>query len=433
MARYDLTYTMMNYLDRHQILHLLQFLQDQQLYNGKDLQQAKVQLVSATKMVDCAIEEYKELHGVDTIPKEMEERTEKERNFVFSELKRTELACGPLMELLKEDEDGDDSRPSLSLESLRSKKEVSPGNIEALFGRAKLVFDIGRYESAAKTLAIFRKLSDDEDKKFWALWGKLAAEILMVNCEVAHEDLKELRQEIDRQVFAGHLAQLQQRSWLVHWSLFIFFNLEGGLSAMMEFLLQEKLINTIQTQCPHILRYIACAVIINKLRKNVLKDVVKILISEKDAYSDPITQFVTAVYSEFDFERAMELLPECNQVAATDFFLGDNMADQFTEGARLLIFETACRIHKCIDLEKIQKYLCLEEDEADATIVKLISESNINANVDSANRQLIVATQKRTAAQVVIDLSKSRNLENRSNQLIAQVKKKYALLEPDHN
>lgn len=35
-------------------------------------------------------------------------------------------------------------------------------------------------------------------------------------------------------------TQLQQRVWLIHWSLFIFFNTEGGRSQMIEFLFNER-------------------------------------------------------------------------------------------------------------------------------------------------------------------------------------------------
>lgn len=36
-------------------------------------------------------------------------------------------------------------------------------------------------------------------------------------------------------------------------------------------------LNAIQTMCPHILRYLATAVIINKSRRNSLKDLVKVI------------------------------------------------------------------------------------------------------------------------------------------------------------
>jgi len=427
MPGYDLTATMMKYLDRHQILPLLEFLQENKLYNSKDLQKAKLDLVSKTKMVDFAIEEYKQLYNTEDVPAGMEEQ----RTRVYNELSETQAACGALLEIV-ESEDEDEERPSLDL--LRAQKGVTKENVAALYPYAKLNFDCGRYQLAAKTLKYFRALSDDDEKKFWALWGKLASEILMVNCEVALEDLKDLRQEIDRRVFTDHFEQLQQRTWLVHWSLFIFFNLEGGLAALLEFLFQEKLINTIQTQCPHILRYIATAVVINKSqsRKNVLKDVVKILVSEEEEYSDPVTKFLVAIYSRFDFDKSRDLLKACKEVVETDFFMAGEdgqMAKQFMEGACLLVFETCCRIHKCISIETMGKHLNLEGADAESKIVQLIRESNMPANIDSINKQIIVPTQRRNAYQMVTDLAKSRNLEHRSNNLIQQVEKKYQLLD----
>lgn len=262
--------TMIQYLDRHQVLPLLEFLQEKQMYNARSLQKAKLDLVSKTKMVDFAIEEYKQLHNTEDAPAEMEAL----RPAVYEEMEQKQAACGPLLAVLHPDEDAEPLE--VGIDYPRS-NGVTEEHIAALYPYAKLNYDIGRYQLAATTLKYFRMWSDDEEKKFWALWGKLAAEILMVNCEDAYEDLKELRNEIDKRVFADHLEQLQQRTWLIHWSLFIFFNLEGGLSAMIDFLFQDRLMNTIQTNCPHILRYIACAVIINKTRKSVLKDTIKLL------------------------------------------------------------------------------------------------------------------------------------------------------------
>ncbi len=36
-------------------------------------------------------------------------------------------------------------------------------------------------------------------------------------------------------------------------------------------------LNTVQTTCPHILRYITAAAIISKRRKNIMKELVKII------------------------------------------------------------------------------------------------------------------------------------------------------------
>lgn len=36
-------------------------------------------------------------------------------------------------------------------------------------------------------------------------------------------------------------------------------------------------LNAIQTMCPHILRYLAAAVIVNRSRRSILKDLVKVI------------------------------------------------------------------------------------------------------------------------------------------------------------
>lgn len=43
-------------------------------------------------------------------------------------------------------------------------------------------------------------------------------------------------------------------------------------------------LNAIQTMCPHILRYLATAVIINRSRRSALKDLVKVIQQESYTY-----------------------------------------------------------------------------------------------------------------------------------------------------
>jgi len=80
-------------------------------------------------------------------------------------------------------------------------------------------------------------------KKFLALWGKLAAEILMVNTEAAYHDLCLLRDAIDSRVNVSHLHQLQQRTWLIHWALWPFLRFPDfpqGRNFMIDFLLEDN-------------------------------------------------------------------------------------------------------------------------------------------------------------------------------------------------
>lgn len=119
--------------------------------------------------------------------------------------------------------------------------------------------------------------------------------------------------------------------------------------------------------CPHILRYLATAVIINRSRRSALKDLVKVIQQESYTYRfvkiinyeklltttkcfrDPITEFLEHLYVNFDFDGARQKLHECQIVLFNDFFL-ISCLDEFVENARLMIFETFCRIHQCISI-----------------------------------------------------------------------------------
>ncbi len=150
------------------------------------------------------------------------------------------------------------------------------------------------------------------------------------------------------------MHQLQQRTWFIHWSLFVFFNHPKGRDNIIDVFFTPSYINTIQTACPWILRYLTTAVVTNKRRKNILKDLVKIIQQESYEYKDPITEFIESLYVKFDFEGAQRKLKECEEVLNNDFFLVATLPE-FVENARYLISETYCRIHLKIDI-RYDKY-----------------------------------------------------------------------------
>ena len=77
-----------------------------------------------------------------------------------------------------------------------------------------------------------------------------------------------------------------------------------------------------QTTCPWILRYLATAVICNKSsRRNVMKDLIKVIQEESYTYQDPITSFIEDLYVNFDFDGAQQKLRDCETVLVNDFFL----------------------------------------------------------------------------------------------------------------
>ena len=98
-----------------------------------------------------------------------------------------------------------------------------------------------------------------------ALWGKLSCEILTQNWDAALEDLIKLKELIDngntsspanfvKSSTSSNALSLYSRAWLIHWSLFVFFNHPKGRDSIIDMLFQPAYINTIQTACPWVLR-----------------------------------------------------------------------------------------------------------------------------------------------------------------------------------
>jgi translation initiation factor 3 subunit E len=130
---------------------------------------------------------------------------------------------------------------SFTLAGLTS-RGVSDANVAALYKLAKLNFDAGLYAAASLQLqAVIRLTADDSELRFSALWGKLSTSIMMVKSEDAFEDLKALREVIDKRG-GSDLTALQQRTWLIHWSLFIFPHLDNGKVQLIEWLMEPKYI-----------------------------------------------------------------------------------------------------------------------------------------------------------------------------------------------
>merc|ERR1711879_842500 len=124
--------------------------------------------------------------------------------------------------------------------------------------------------------------------------------------ETAMTDLNKLKDTIDSKTFASPLELLQQRTWLIHWSLFVFFNHPNGRNGIVDLCFQDKYLNAIQTTCPHILRYLTTAVISNKKRGAMVDETLRVLQQESHSYSDPITEFLECLFLHFDFDGAQK-------------------------------------------------------------------------------------------------------------------------------
>ncbi|ONM55301.1 Eukaryotic translation initiation factor 3 subunit E [Zea mays] len=129
---------------------------------------------------------------------------------------------------------------------------IGPDHIEALYQYAKFQFECGNYSGAADYLYQYGALCTNSE----------------------------------RNNFSSPLNQLQNRIWLMHWALFIFFN-------------HIRYLNAIQTNAHHLIRYLATSVVVNKRRRNMLKELIKVIQQEHHTYKDPITEFLECLYVNY--------------------------------------------------------------------------------------------------------------------------------------
>ncbi|GIY31435.1 eukaryotic translation initiation factor 3 subunit E [Caerostris darwini] len=437
MAQYDLTSKIGAYLDRHLVFPLLEFLHVKQVYDERELLLGKLEIVKNTRMIDYAIDIHKQLHPNAIIPEELLEKRRK----VVNELKiyqeetnhiRRIFESQPVVKQIETTRDG-----RTLLDFLVKNYQFNIEWMDSVYIFAKSQYECGNYMSATEYLYLYRLLVPSTDKNYLnGMWGKLSAEILMQSWDTALEDFNRLKEFIDSNTkendnfpFGSQLVTLQQRTWLIHWSLFVFFNHPKGQDLIIDtFLYSQQYLNAIQTICPHILRYLTAAVITNKQRPSVMKDLVKVIQQESYQYKDPITEFVECLYVNFDFDGAQQKLRECEQVLANDFFLVSCL-DSFIENARLVIFETFCCIHQCLSISMLAEKLNMTPEVAEKWIVNLIRNARLDAKIDSQLGHVVMGTKKLAPYQQLIEKTKALSL--RTQMLTNSVEKKASANHPE--
>jgi len=213
--------------------------------------------------------------------------------------------------------------------------------------------------------------------------------------------LMKLKEALDSRAAVGTIRDdgmtplnlVTQRVWLMHWSLFVLFNAPSGRLALVDLFLSEPYLNAMQTLAPHLLRYLAVAIVTNKnARRSALRELLAALRQEQYEYNDPITEFVLCLFIEHDFDKAQEMLRECEKVLTEDYFLSNSL-ELFRDCARQYIFEMYCRLHSCIDIKMLSERLNMNEEDAEKWIVNLISSAKLNAKIDSANGTVVMGPQ----------------------------------------
>ncbi|ETV91892.1 hypothetical protein H310_13691 [Aphanomyces invadans] len=416
-AQHDLTNSLAPFMDLHFMFPLIDFLSSNEMYDDKQLQAAKLELLKPTKMADFAIEVHQALHGAAKVPADLE----KKRQVIVDEVKAAKDICKPFLTLM------DNQVKIIALQNdglltaayLEQHHAITSDVLEGVYTFAKLQYECGNYQDCLTYLTYYGVLVPNASEKYLnALWGKLAAEILVFRWEDALADITRINEAIDASG-RSPLEQLQQRTWLLHWSLFVFAWHEEGRDQIVDFMLQSRCLEAIQTNAPWLMRYLAAGVILHKKRRYLIKELLRIIHVDDKAYRDPVIEFLECLYVHFDFELAQTKLLECKHVLASDFFLAEKNMAAFMENARLLTFEIYCRIHHTIDISLLADKLAMnEKGDAEKWIVDLIRNARLDAKIDSQNDVIVMDTRYDSVYRQVI--TKTKDLAARTTSMIAQ-------------
>jgi len=439
-------------------------------YSSKDVAAARLSLLRPTHMVDYAVDTYKSVHGdAAKIPEEMEEQ----KTQVFKQLEELESGCKPLADLCNNEEEKkkliSSGKWSLAALSQEADLNITPEVLEIYRKTAKFQFECGDYQTArdmlenyisllAKSPAPQNSTEDDEmddyksnnkqqnnDKKddignpaiyylksvdaklLQVLWGRLACEILVEQWEAASVALDAVKAALESLVSSKRMSAIEalsERTWLLHWSLFVYWNnsAKGGLEQLVELFHTERYKQAITTNAPHLLRYLTAAVLLCKRRitkkaaagsnaeaRRLMKNLINVM--QDCDYSDPIVEFVNCLCVKFDFESAQTKLQECEKVLDADFFLC-KQTGLFMEEARVFVFENYCRIHNKIDLEALGKKLAMNEDEAERWIVDLIRNAGLDAKIDSEHGCVVMGGTVQSVYEQVMERTRDLNVRS---------------------
>lgn len=425
--KYDLTEKMMPFLDRHLIFPLIEFLSSKELYDSNTIAELKYELLKDANMPDYTAELWMQLNNSEEVPQELLQ----EKQSVLDTLAKFEESTSKVMDVLENPEVINNLKQDKiqNLQLLETKYNVTIGMINDLYKYGQFQYNCGKYQSASDILYHFRVLSTDSSLIASATWGKFAADILSLQWDAVMEELQKLRDIVDQRSFADPLTQLHHRTWIIHWSLFPFFNTEKGKETLCDLFLSSSYISTIQASCPWIIRYLTAAVVsmntgrgYNANFQRRLKDLVRVVGQEQYEYQDPLTEFIRALYIDYDFEEAQAKLLEAEVILSNDFFLA-SIAESFLESARHLISELYCRIHQRIDVAQLSKRLNLTTEQGEKWVANLIQDTKMDAKIDESEGTVVMNHPVTSVYQQVIE--KTKGLTFRSNQVLTQAINKH--------
>lgn len=414
------------FFDPHMVSPLLDYLREVELYDPKIITKQKIKAMLKTNLIDLIEDEYNRYPDDEEMQTQFnlqKPQLESRRNELFEKIDNEPDDVKLVTLFFSKTENIDELRSSSTLNTdiLTVKHGITLETLETYYKYAKFKYECGIYQEVEEMLGNFLSVVQpgQSSSLLPARWGRLACRILQAKWDLAAQDLAVIKEAIDvRNVTA--VDQLKQRAWLLHWALFVLVNQREGVDALADFFSEKVYLQTVENLCPWLLRYYAAFIVLSPSRRRMLlRDVLNEVQNMSYLYSDPMTQFLSVIFTEFDFTKAQTKLIECQSLMKNDFFL-QIYAEKFMYEARLLICEVYCSINSHVDLVMLSEQLHLNVEETERWMVEIVVNTTtgftVDAKIDSAGKQAIIAPPTQATYQTIID--KTKELTGRTHMLV---------------
>lgn len=389
--KFDLTNHFFDFVDRHLMYPLLDNLVT--IYDVKEVDNLQFNVLKDTYMT----KELKELY-LSINPNEKDLPTEylNRENDIINELVPLNESTKETLNILCSKEIQSNLKQNkIENRELIKTRGIDDDKILELYKFGKLQYNRGDYVMASDLLNNFKLLSINQDLILKATCGKFISDILSGDIEEAKNEMINLRDVIDNRNYQGSsIDQLKLRNWLIHNSLFIFFNendlkkqsINGNINLqllnMNEIFLSSSYISTIEASCPWILRYIISSVLYTKDFKR-LKDIIKAVEIENYEYNDPFTNLIQNLFIDFKFNKLNEILNNIEILIEIDFFINHLSKDEFINNIIELIIRSVLKIYKKLSINQLFKFV--ESNLCDLNkLNEIINKSNeLKINVEN--------------------------------------------------
>ncbi len=108
---------------------------------------------------------------------------------------------------------------------------------------------------------------------------------------------------------------------------------------------------------------------------------------EQETCSNTLTQFVQALYNDFDFDKALVLAKQVGGECKKDVFLS-KFANELQRSAQFLVFDIQGRLNSHVDLKYVAEHTGQTVPESAAFLEGLAKESGLACVIDDAKKTL---------------------------------------------